>query len=289
MGTSRSDTVHEADEQWARTASELVAYREQYRNTWGDVDDLVLARFLSGEITDDEAERVRRALADHPAVRECIAIVEEVFDQARELPDPAAAPPVNPARMSTSLSSGVHQEDGLRFRLGDDLIAPQPATGAPLHIAVIGSLLGALALILLVMSLIRSVVGADGSQNHGWLCLAAVSGFGIYACVEFIRGKSVKLLMLALALVAAVDVIGLIAYPLVQPMLQDQGQIVKEVKPQDLDESDKQIRPFEERMNIQGIELGVGFLLICAVLSLYLRSPPVQKYFSVARGERDVY
>jgi WD40 repeat protein len=94
MGTSQADAGHEADAQWARIGSELVAYREQYRNTWGDLDDLTLARFLSGETTEEEAEQVRRVMADHPKVLECIAILREVFDQEGELPGTAAAPPV---------------------------------------------------------------------------------------------------------------------------------------------------------------------------------------------------
>ena len=60
-----------------------------------------------------------------------------------------------------------------------------------------------------------------------WLGLALVSAFGIFGCVQFIRGKSAKVLMLALTLGVVVDVIGLVAVPLIQPMLEDQEQIVK--------------------------------------------------------------
>jgi hypothetical protein len=85
-----------------------------------------------------------------------------------------------------------------------------------LHIAITGGLLGVGGLILLILSLIRSVGGAGGWENYGWLCLALVSAFGIYASVQFIRGKSAKLLMLALTLGVIVDLMALIALPSIQ-------------------------------------------------------------------------
>ena len=51
-----------------------------------------------------------------------------------------------------------------------------------------------------------------------------VSAFGIYACVQFIRGKSAKALLLALTFGSVVDVMGLVALPLVQPFLEEQDR-----------------------------------------------------------------
>jgi len=70
--------VDDPDVQWARISSELVSYRNQQRQVWGDLDDLTLARYLAGEATEAEAERVHRAMDEHPKVRECVAIVREV-------------------------------------------------------------------------------------------------------------------------------------------------------------------------------------------------------------------
>jgi len=58
-----------------------LAYRTQRRQAWGDLDDLTLARYLAGEATEAEAGRVRRAMDEHPKVRECVAIVREVAAQ----------------------------------------------------------------------------------------------------------------------------------------------------------------------------------------------------------------
>jgi len=119
------------------------------------------------------------------------------------------------------------------------------------------------------------------------LILALVSAFGIYGCVQFIRGKSVKPLVLALALGVAVDLIGLIAFPIIQPMLVDQEQMInRDVKRVDEDDSDIAIKPWEDRIDSQRIMAGVAVIIIYAGLSLYLMSPPVKKYLFRCRGDR---
>ena len=106
----------------------------------------------------------------------------------------------------------------MRVGLDDDLAPPPPPRpqGPPLHVAISAGLCGTAGLIFTLLGVIQSTRSESNVQNYGWLVLALVSGFGIYGCVQFIRGKSVKLLMLALALGVAVDVIGLIAFPIVQ-------------------------------------------------------------------------
>jgi hypothetical protein len=185
-----------------------------------------------------------------------------------------------PLGMSTCISCGLDQESGLRVGMDDDLIPPPPPRpqGPPLHVAIMGGLCGTAGLILLILSLVRSGGGAQGWQNYGWLCLALVSAFAILASVQFIRGKSAKLLMVALTLGVVVDVMGLVAMPLLQATLEDPQQVVKPVTPEDPDLSDIAIKPFEERIELRSITLGVGFLVLYAILSVYLMSAPVKKY-----------
>src|SRR5262249_52406108 len=73
-----------------------------------------------------------------------------------------------PQGMSICVSCGTDQEPGLRVGLDDDSAPPPPPTpaGPPLHIAVIGGLLGVGALILLILSLIKSVGEAETWQNY---------------------------------------------------------------------------------------------------------------------------
>jgi hypothetical protein len=196
-----------------------------------------------------------------------------------------------PQGMSLCPTCGTDQETGMRVGLEDDLAPPPPPRpqGPPLHVSIVGGLCGTAGLILTLLGVIQSTRGESNLQNYCWLVLALVSGFGIYACVQFIRGKSVKLLMLALALGVAVDVIGLIAFPIIQAIIDDPDHIVSEVKPSDLEDSNVGIRPFEERIDIQKIGFGVTLILVYAVLSLYLMSPPVKKYLFLTRGERGEY
>ena len=177
----------------------------------------------------------------------------------------------------------------MRVGLADDLAPPPPPRpqGPPLHVSIIGGLCATGGIILMLLGVIQSTRGKSYIQNYGWLTLALVSAFGIYACVQFIRGKSARLLMVALALGVAIDVVSLIAWPIIHSMLEDQDKITMEVKPRDLDDTDVGIRPFEDRIDIQKITLGIGLILIYALLSLYLISPQVKKYVLHSRAERD--
>jgi hypothetical protein len=185
-----------------------------------------------------------------------------------------------PQGMSICVTCGTDQETGLRVGLEDDLAPPPPPPpqGPPIHIALIGGLLGTVGLIFLIVSLIYSVRGAEDWQKYCWLCLALVAGFGIYAAVQFIRGRSAKLLMMALTLGVVIDLMTLIAMPLIQPSLKNKEQITKIVDSDDPDLNSTQIEQAEKQIDIQRIELGVGLIMIYTALSWYLMSPPVKKY-----------
>jgi hypothetical protein len=186
---------------------------------------------------------------------------------------------VVPQGMSICASCGVDQETGLRVGLADDLAPPPPPppSGPPLHVAVVGGLLGVAGITLFILSLIRSVGGQGGWQNYGWLCLAVVSGFSIFATVQFIRLKTAKLLMIALTLGVVIDLMALIAMPLIVANLEDPDHVVTPHHSDDPDDSGVRIKPFEERLDTQSMTLGVTFLVIYALLALYLMSPAVKK------------
>jgi tetratricopeptide (TPR) repeat protein len=105
MGTNPAES--DADVQWARIAAELAACRERRRQDWGDVDDLTLARFLGGEASKEEVARVRRTMADHPKVRECVAVLREVFEQESERSAPVVDSPIT-APLRAGAESGTH-------------------------------------------------------------------------------------------------------------------------------------------------------------------------------------
>ncbi len=189
-----------------------------------------------------------------------------------------------PKGMSICTACGVDQDTGMRVGLDDDLVPPPPAaTGPPLHIAITGFLCGLASLLLLVLSLIQSVRGQAGPTRYGWLCLALVSAFGIYGAVQFFIGRSVKYLMLALTLGVFVDAMFLIALPLYQAHFPDREPVVTKVAkkdtPDSLDHEDVQINPITDRLDRQKIEGGLIVILLYAMLSIYLMSPPVKRYF----------
>jgi hypothetical protein len=185
-----------------------------------------------------------------------------------------------PQGMSICVSCGTDQETGMRVGLEDDLAPPPPPPpqGPPIHIAVMGGLCGTAGLILLIVSLIRSVGTSGDWLQYGWLCVALVSAFGIFASVQFIRGRSAKLLMTALTLGVVIDLLTLIAMPLIQPYFQDVEKLTRIVNPDDLDVGPYQIEQAEKQIDIQRIELGVTLIMVYTVLSWYLMSPPVKRY-----------
>jgi hypothetical protein len=135
----------------------------------------------------------------------------------------------------------------------------------------------------------RHPIDQDGTsiQFLSWLGLGLVSGYGIYSSIQFIRGKSAKLLIAALTLGVVVDVMTLIALPLLQPFMQDQEHIVNQIVPDDVDDASVRIRPFEERIDLKRIMFGIGLILVYTIFSLYLISPPVKKFIQ-SHGDRGI-
>ena len=174
----------------------------------------------------------------------------------------------------------------MRVGLEDDLVPPPPPrpAGPPIHVAVVGGLLGVGALIMFVLSLAKSVGGAQSWENYGWLCLAAVSGFSIFAAVQFIRLKTVKLLMIALTLGVVIDLMALIAMPLILANFQDADRVMSPIHTEDPDDAGVIIKPFEERLDTRSLSIGITLLVIYAILSVYLMSPAVKKPFHRAHA-----
>ena len=235
---------------------------------------------VSGEkpgISDAEA-----LFHEDPAVRRRKPKGAEARARARRC---AGCGGVVPAGMSICVSCGLDQETGVRAGLDDDLAPPPPppSTGPPLHIAITGFLAGLTGVILLILSLIQSVRGEPGVSQYGWLCLALVSGFGIFGAVQFFVGKSVKYLMLALTLGVFVDIASLIALPIIQANFADRETVVTRVAKKDqlesLEDEDIVIKSVAERIDQQKLTTGLTVVFLYAVLSIYLMSPPVKRYF----------
>jgi hypothetical protein len=177
--------------------------------------------------------------------------------------------------MSLCQTCGLDLDTGARVDLMDDLAPPPPppAYGPPLPIAIIGGLCTALSVALAVAALVFSVRGQAGT-----IYFVPVAAFGAFAAIQFLRGKSVKLLLAALTLGALIDVAALIALPVYNANAETTVEKRTDVG-DDPDAADEAIRPVAERLDTNSISIGITVLCLYAVLSVYLLSPQVNRYF----------
>jgi len=87
---------------WNAVAAELRAYREQQKQTWGDLDHALIGRYLAGEVNDEERSRVEAALEHHPELRVLTEVVSGVLADCEPAAVPAPAPVERPRILSLS-------------------------------------------------------------------------------------------------------------------------------------------------------------------------------------------
>jgi hypothetical protein len=103
-----------ADEQWSRIAADLNEHRAAQRRAWGDVDEAAIARYVTGEGTEAERERLEQAMRDYPRVRECVESIRAIMGdlplegiRAAETPRPAILPFASRPRRAVPRLRGV--------------------------------------------------------------------------------------------------------------------------------------------------------------------------------------
>jgi hypothetical protein len=100
--------------QWERVAAELRSCRESQKRAWGDIDDLTLGRYLAGEVTDDERQRIDQALEQLPDLRLLTDLLHDVLsDTAPVEPSPVTLPLKPTARPRQAFWSRVRPYIGL--------------------------------------------------------------------------------------------------------------------------------------------------------------------------------
>jgi hypothetical protein len=170
------------------------------------------------------------------------------------------------AGRSLCLTCGLDLETGRRVHLNDDP-APPPPSDPPLAILILGGL-----------GLLGSTVATGwlGWHQKGWQWLVPLGLFAIFASVQFLRGKSAKLLLVALSLSAAIDLVALVAWPIYSA--NRETIVIQTTTPDDPNSAGLIIQPITERLDTQSISLGIGGLLGYAGLAAYLCSPSVQRF-----------
>ena len=177
--------------------------------------------------------------------------------------------------MSLCNTCGLDLETGIRVGLTDDLSPPPlPSSGGmPIPVAVIGGLSFAGSVVAALVAIVAWLGGTDGAQYF-----VPVALFGAYAAVQFLRGKTLKLLLVALGLAAAIDLAALVALPIYQAQAETNVVQVKDVG-DDPDATGEVIRPMAERLDTQRITTGFVLLVLYAAISVYLLSPQVNRHF----------
>lgn len=77
---------------WDVLTAELRAYREQQKQTWGDLDNALIGRYLAGEVNADERHSVEAALDNHPELRKLADLVLDVLNEFEAVPSEKPAP-----------------------------------------------------------------------------------------------------------------------------------------------------------------------------------------------------
>lgn len=196
--------------------------------------------------------------------------------------------------MSLCARCGLDLDTGKREvaeHLFEDDIPPPPApAGPPLAISLIGGLTLMASVILGIFAVTKLGISFSTPEGLGGLCFALICGFGVYASFEFLRGKSVKLLMIALALGAAMNVIVLIGLPVYQALNDVNIEKVSAndtKKANDVEDVDVVIEQPEKRLERSGgyqkIKWGIAVLLVNAGIFVYLSTAGIRKHFDKPR------
>jgi hypothetical protein len=183
---------------------------------------------------------------------------------------------VVPVGMSLCPSCGLDLETGTRIALEDDLLPtpPAPPPGPPIGVAIVGGTCFFAGVILTFASIVQWFKGLDGWQYFVPVCL-----FAIFAAVQLLRGRSAKLLLVALSLGAIVDLVALIALPIYDANVET-TVVPRPDLPDNPDDADVVIPPITTRLNTDRITTGIAVLVVYAVFAMYLTSPPVRRYIN---------
>ncbi len=184
-----------------------------------------------------------------------------------------------PQGMSLCSNCGIDIDTGRRVDLMEDITGPAPtrSTTPPIGVILVGSLALMGSVVLTLISFLMFQKGVTGAQLLLVPCL-----FGIYAAVQFLRNKSIKLLVIALTIGAIIDVMLLVAMPLYTAY--DDVQIVARPHSDNPDDDDVKITSPIDRFDSQKFTWGIALLVGYAAVCVYLNSPPVRRHFNRQLG-----
>jgi hypothetical protein len=194
----------------------------------------------------------------------------EARSQARRCPTCGG---VVPAGMSLCSRCGLDLETGARVDLEDD-VAPPPeprAPALPLPVLVVGGISLLASMVFMVLSFAFWLRGFDGYQYFVPICL-----FGIYASVQLLRQKSVRLLLIALSFGLAIDLVALIAMPIHRAHMAASTAVEQ---PNGAEGEEFVIPSVVDKLDTNSLSVGIGLILLYAGVAFYLLTPQVKRHF----------
>jgi hypothetical protein len=191
---------------------------------------------------------------------------------------------VVPAGMSICPRCHLDLETGLRdesFDLLEEAPAPPPPP-TPFGVLIVGFISGLVGVGLAIASLALYVTQPELPHRWGFLLLAAVSAFGVFAAVRLIRNRSARFLIAALLLGGLINVVALIVMPFVVASTAPVDPFLVAPPPGDSPPPDAvlvpRIVPLTERIAWEQVNLGLAILAVTVIVSIYLTSPEVRRY-----------
>jgi hypothetical protein len=189
---------------------------------------------------------------------------------------------VVPAGMSLCDRCGLDLETGQRHVM-DELLDDMPEVGSGASLPPIGVLvIGGLAFLGGVLSAVAAAVYASRPEamRLGYMSLALIGIFGAYAAVQFLRGRSLKLLVVALLLGMLINIVGLIVLPIYEASAP--GPLAtQEMHVTPGDEDMPRLTRMTERVDREmwKVTWGIGVTLLIAGALVYLATGDVRRYF----------
>jgi hypothetical protein len=189
--------------------------------------------------------------------------------------------------MSLCENCGLDLDTGRRYEVVEETYdeAPEMAieAGPPAAVILIGILTLSISLFLLVLTFLQ--LSAPGPLLLGPVCL-----FGIFSAIQFLRGRSLKLLIMSLMLAGAVDLVVLVILPIVvaeeEPVAEaPESGDEKVAKPPTAEQTDEaanlehKVKPLTEKIDNSKMTLGIIVFLAIGGLLLGVSLPGVKEYF----------
>jgi hypothetical protein len=231
------------------------------------------------------SQPARPVLPEHAEVAELFADSDsqprprqaaESRQKPRVCPDCGGMIPVG---MSLCQVCGYDYDSGGKVDLVDivdEVPELLPPPGPPFMLLM----LGVMTLMCAAAGFVISLIALDGV---GRISVAALCLYGVFAAVQFLRGRSVHHLLTAVILGAVVDILGLIILPIFSEVMN--ATPVYEIRD---GEEVPVFRPLADRIDFNKVTWGIIILIVASFVIFALLNSNIKAYFQPAQATDEV-